>query len=202
MPDSATRPNVECFGAHKRAKKKVVGLLPRSFFDGKAAAMKKANSKMAAKADNKVKTDYENAPVAFTKSERKEIIADARTYCKAAGVRLTPARIRQVILDNHGPAVAKAVCGNKAARKAAAKRGTVRKTKKIVRLVFGFSVAAVARSLGRAGVMPSDAIAAIHSHQPKASPFAIRTYVQAGRAGLRGAPAKLTAQQLKSLKAA
>jgi hypothetical protein len=86
-----------------------------------------------------------------------------------------------------------------AVKKIAAK--APRKTKKIVREIFGFSVSSVARALGRAGVKPLAAIAAIHKHQPDASPLAIRTFVQAGRAGLRGAPAKLTAQQLKSLKA-
>jgi hypothetical protein len=148
---------------------------------------------------NQVKTDYENAPVSFTKRERKEMIGAARAFCTEHRIKPTHKNVRRVILDEHGEAAAKAVCG--AARKAAAKRGSLRKTKKIVRLVFGFSVSSVARALGRAGVKPAAAVAAIHSHQPKASPLAIRTFVQAGRAGLRGAPAKLSTQQLKSLKA-
>jgi hypothetical protein len=67
--------------------------------------------------------------------------------------------------------------------------------------VFGFPVSAVARALGKAGVKPAAAVAAIHEHQPEASVLAIKTFVHAGRHGLRGKPAKLTAQQLKSLKA-
>jgi hypothetical protein len=168
--------------------------------------MKKANSKKAAQADNKNRnnkptTDYENAPVSFTKRERKEMIEAARAYCTEHGIKPTDKNVRRVILDEHGEAVAKTVCGIKAARKATAKRGSLRKTKKSVRLVFGFSVSSVARALGRAGMKPLAAIAAIHSHQPEASPLAIRTFVHAGRHGLRGKPAKLTAQQLKSLKA-
>jgi hypothetical protein len=165
----------------------------------RAGMKQKANNKTAAKADNKNVTDYENAPVAFTKSERNEMIEAARAYCSEHRIKPTDKNVRRVILDEHGHAVAKAVWG--AARKAAAKRGTVRKTKKIVRFVFGFSVSSVARALGRAGMKPLAAIAAIHSHQPKASPLAIRTFVHAGRHGLRGKPAKLTTQQLKSLKA-
>jgi hypothetical protein len=168
---------------------------------------KQTNSKSAAKADNNktVKTDYENAPVAFTKQEREEMIQDALEYAKAAGIHNpTMQSAFRVIADNHGTAVAKAVCGNKATRKAVAKNGTkpVHKAKKIARLIFGFSVASVARALGKAGLRPAAAVAAIHKHQPDASSFAIRTYVQAGRAGLRGAPAKLNATQLKQLKAA
>jgi hypothetical protein len=159
----------------------------------------KANNKTAAKADNKNVTDYENAPVAFTKSERNEMIEAARAYCSEHRIKPTDKNVRRVILDEHGEAVAKAVCG--AARKAAAKRGSLRKTKKIVRRVFGFTVASVCRALGKAGVKPAAAVAAIHAHQPKASVLAIKTFVQAGRHGLRGKPAKLTARQLKELKA-
>lgn len=68
--------------------------------------------------------------------------------------------------------------------------------------IFGHSVAAVARALGNAGWMPADAIAAIHSIVPKASPLGIRTYVQAGKQGLRGDPAELTKKQLAELEAA
>jgi hypothetical protein len=139
---------------------------------------KKANSKMAAKADNAVK---------FSKADYQEMIADARAELIASGIKRPTSRQVQAQIE--------ANLGGKVAQKAA------RSTKVARHFIFGFSVAAVARALGRASVMPSDAIAAIHSHQPKASPFAIRTYVQAGRAGVRGAPAKLTAQQLKSLKA-
>jgi hypothetical protein len=161
----------------------------------------KANKqhKLAAKAGNKNVTDYENAPVSFTKSERKEIVEAARQFCKESDVRPTPARIRQVILDEHGKAVANAICGKQS--KAATKAPRKTKAKKIVRLVFGFPVSAVARALGKAGVKPAAAVAAIHEHQPEASVLAIKTFVHAGRHGLRGKPAKLTAQQLKSLKA-
>jgi hypothetical protein len=60
------------------------------------------------------------------------------------------------------------------------------------------------RRLGKAGLMPSAAIKAIHSMQrkDKSSPKAVRTFVQAGRSGLRGDPAALSATQLKQLKAA
>jgi len=84
-----------------------------------------------------------------------------------------------------------------AVKKIAAK--VPRKTKKIVREIFGFSVSSVARALGRAGVKPLAEIAAIHKHQPDVSPLAIRTFVQAGRAGLRGAPDSLTRTALKRL---
>ena len=181
---------------------------------------KKANNKLAAKADQKIRnnkpvTDYENAPVTFNAKDRNEMIVAARQFCKDSGVRPTPARIRQAITDEHGATVADAVCGKQAKAEATAKTAkqhvdaavkkiaakAPRKTKKIVREIFGFSVSSVARALGRAGVKPLAAIAAIHKHQPDASPLAIRTFVQAGRAGLRGAPAKLSAKQLKELKA-
>jgi hypothetical protein len=160
-------------------------------FDWTAAGMKHTHNKKAAQADNAVK---------FNEAERAEIVRDASEYCKAAGVRPTPARIRQTILDNHGPDVAKAVCNGNSMNSPSNPKAA-KPTKKVVRLVFGFTVAAVARALGKAGVKPAAAVEAIHKHQPKASVLAIRTFVQAGRSGLRGAPAKLTAQQLKSLKA-
>ena len=72
-------------------------------------------------------------------------------------------------------------------------------------LLFGkFTVASVARRLGKAGLMPSGAIKAIHSMQrrDKSSPKAIRTFVQAGKSGLRGDPAALSKVQLAQLKKA
>jgi hypothetical protein len=180
------------------------------------AAMKQTKQ-LAAKADNKVKTDYENAPVAFTQPERKEMIADARAYCKAAGVRPTDARIRQVIEDEHGKGVAQAVCGNKATRDAVAKNGTengrkiagkpsARKaattTARKLRTIYGHSVISVARALGKTGMKPAAAVAAIHKHEPKASVLAIKTFVHVGRHGLRGAPAALSKAQLRNLLAA
>ncbi len=68
--------------------------------------------------------------------------------------------------------------------------------------VFGFSVASAARCLGAKGWFPSDAIVAIHSKVPKASEAAIRTYVQAGKQGVRGEPAKLTVDQIAELRSA
>jgi hypothetical protein len=162
--------------------------LPLVLFDRTAAGMKHTHNKKAAPADHAVK---------FNKSECAEIVNDARAYLEAAGVAPTAGSIRQVILDNHGPDVAKAVCdGN--CRKSA----NSTKPKKVVRRIFGFTVAAVARALGRAGVKPAAAVAAIHKHQPQASVLAIKTFVHAGRAGVRGEPAPLTAKQMKSLVAA
>lgn len=68
--------------------------------------------------------------------------------------------------------------------------------------IFGFSVCSVARALGLAGFKPQAAVDAIHSKVPTASKLGIRTFVQAGRHGLRGAPAKLTKAQLKEMQQA
>jgi hypothetical protein len=51
----------------------------------------------------------------------EEMIEAARQFCKDSGVRPTPARIRQVITDEHGAAVADAVCGKQAKAEATAK---------------------------------------------------------------------------------
>jgi hypothetical protein len=72
-------------------------------------------------------------------------------------------------------------------------------------LLFGkFTVASVARRLGKAGLMPSAAHKAIVSMQKsnKSKIGAIRTWVQAGRHGLRGDPATLSKAQLAQLKKA
>jgi hypothetical protein len=74
--------------------------------------------------------------------------------------------------------------------------------KRKLKLVLGFPVVAVARAFGKAGFMPAEAVAAIHTVEPKASINAIRTFVQAGRHGVRGVPAKLSKKQLKELVAA
>lgn len=67
------------------------------------------------------------------------------------------------------------------------------------RFIFGHSVASVARALGRAGAMPSGAIAAIHKYQPLHSPAAIRSFVQAGKSKTRGTPAALKKTELSTL---
>jgi len=87
--------------------------------------------------------------------------------------------------------------GSKPAKKKAAKKAAKKST---LGDVFGFHVAAVARAMGAAGWMPAEAIKAIQSLVPKASPAGIRTYVQAGKHALRGEPAKLSAAQFKQLK--
>jgi hypothetical protein len=179
------------------------------------------------KAANAAVTDYENAPVTFDANDRAEMLEAAKQFCKDSGVRPTPARIRQVILDEHGEAVANAVCDPKTSHAKAvaalakptvktlqeevnktvskmkknAKAKPAAKAKKTVREILGFSVAAVARAFGKAGFKPSEAVTAIHKHQPDASTAAIRTYVQAGRHGLRGDAAKLSKKQLKELAA-
>jgi len=71
--------------------------------------------------------------------------------------------------------------------------------KRKLKLVLGFPVVAVARAFGKAGFMPAEAVAAIHTVEPKASINAIRTFVQAGRHGVRGVPAPLSKKQLKAL---
>jgi hypothetical protein len=67
------------------------------------------------------------------------------------------------------------------------------------RFIFDHSVASVARALGKAGVMPSGAIAAIHKYQPLHSPAAIRSFVQAGKSGTRGDVAPLKKTELATL---
>lgn len=177
---------------------------------------KNKQTKKAAKA---AVIDYENAPVTFDATDRAEMLEAARQFCKDAGTRPTPARIRQVITDEHGAAVANAVCpprlqyGYTVANlqkevnntmkkmKKNAKAKPVAKAKKTVREILGFSVAAVARAFGKSGFKPSEAVTAIQKHQPEASTAAIRTYVQAGRHGLRGDAAKLSKKQLRELAA-
>jgi hypothetical protein len=121
-----------------------------------------------------------------TAQDQKEMEADAKEYLRAAGVaRPTKSQIRAQIVAEHGKPVAKAAYQRKALGD-----------------IFGHSVASVARALGKHDWLPSDAVVAIQSVEPRASKLAIRTYVQAGRAGVRGEPAKLTSKQLKTLKAA
>jgi hypothetical protein len=157
-----------------------------------------------------------NLAVKYSKADKNEMIAAARSYLRSRKIRATARNIEAQIASEHGDAVAAMICKflgitptpiaardggyNKISRPA--KRSTAKKTKNTLKEIFGFKVAAVARTLGAANWLPSDAIVAIHSIEPKASKLAIRTYVQAGRSGVRGNPAALTKAQLKQLTAA
>src|SRR5262245_46761118 len=143
------------------------------------------------------KSEDSNA-LKFTATDRAEILGDARKYCVAAGIKKpTATDIRRVIVDNHGEEVATVVCGN-AIRTVTAPTKAARK----LRTVFGFSVISVARKLGLEGWKPAAAVKAIHRYEPNASVNAVKTFVHAGRHGLRGDPAPLTKTQLKQLAAA
>ena len=152
-----------------------------------------------------VKAGNKKQAVAYSAADRKEMLEAATQYCVEAGVRPTPARIREVIANEHGEAVANQVCGNKQVKAAANKTAKTPKakttTKPVRRFVFGFSVSAVARALGRAGMKPADAVEAIHRYQPDASPLAVKTFIHAGKHGQRGKPASLSKKQLKELTA-
>ena len=166
----------------------------------------KKTTKSAAKADN---NNRNNKPVVldYTEADKAEMLDAARNYLREHKLAVTAENVRRVIADEHGESIAKQVCNGKPAakssKKVATKNGSkpARKTttKPVRRMIFGFSVSSVARALGKAGMKPADAVAAIHKHQPEASVAAIRTFVQAGKHNLRGAPAALTKSQLKAL---
>jgi hypothetical protein len=135
----------------------------------------------------------------MTAADNAEMVKDAKSYLKSNGIKPTAKNVKDQIAAEHGSKVA-----NKAAKQS--KKASKKSTKKAaqrneVDLVFGFKSAAVARALGAAGFMPSEAIAAIHAFQPKrqSAEAAIRTYVQAGKHGVRGEPAKLTKAQMKQM---
>jgi hypothetical protein len=166
-------------------------------------AMKKITNQKAAKADNR--------SVKFNKADRAEMLADAKAKCKEAGIRPTEGNLRRVITDELGAAVATQLFGGKSdvvrrnGRSAATPKATPKakpvKAARKLGAIFGHSMIAVARALGKAGLKPAAAVAAIHKHEPTASVAAIRTFVYCGRHGLRGAPAPLSKKQLKELAA-
>lgn len=125
----------------------------------------------------------------FGKAPKGKTVADLQVAADEA--------VEKINNGKNGKAAKAASKPGKAEKKAAKKAAK----KNSLGDVFGFHVAAVARALGAAGWMPADAITAIHSLVPKASPAGIRTYVQAGKHNLRGEPAKLSASQMKQLKA-
>ena len=135
-----------------------------------------------------------------TKAEKTSKANDrAKLAAGAAEIRRLQQRAKIVKQINKIVGKAKATKANgkaKATTKAPAKKSGAAKT------IFGFSVTSVVRRLGKAGFKPADAIKAIQSKVPSISPNTIRVQVNAGRNGLRGEPAKLTAVQLKQLQAA
>jgi len=181
-------------------------------------AMKHTQNQKAAKADN-VRT------VSYTKAEREEILRDAKASCRAAGIRPTEGNLRRVITDELGQSVAEQLFSNKATAKGGTRakleegaaeiaklqkavavtekkiKSAPKKTIRKLGTIYGHSMIAVARALGKAGFKPAAAVAAIHKHEPNASVAAIKTFVQAGRHSLRGAPAPLTKKQIKELAA-
>jgi len=167
----------------------------------------KTKSVAATPAANNVKRNPQ--PVAeYTVEECEQIFDDARKFCKASKVPASDANIRQTIVDHHGEAVAATVFGETAPAPAAPKSKPAKpapkakaKTRKLA-LVLGYPVVAVARAFGKHGFMPAVAVTAIHTVEPKASVAAIKTFVQAGRHGLRGKPAPLSKKQLNDLVAA
>jgi len=136
-----------------------------------------------------------------TKAEKTSKANDrAKLAAGAAEIRRLQQRAKIVKQINKIVGKAKATKANGKAKaattKAPAKKSGAAKT------IFGFSVTSVVRRLGKAGFKPADAIKAIQSKVPSISPNTIRVQVNAGRNGLRGEPAKLTAVQLKQLQAA
>lgn len=170
--------------------------------------------------------------VTYSKNDIAEMIRDAKNVCKANQVRPTEGNLRRIITDEHGEAVAEQVFAKPAtagktkptvadlqeavntteatmkkakkvdARAAKSAKKQVANGKRPLKPVLGYPVVAVARAFGKAGFKPAVAVAAIHTVEPRASVAAIRTFVQAGRHGLRGTPAPVSKKALKELVAA